>query len=1267
MNKFNKRMGRSRSGVSDIIGNLLILAITVTLFSSIMFYVANMPEPAEATFTDLEPSLSNIQDDSTIWVNVTHKGGQTLKGWSTGIYIFLNGTLIPELGIDDGGIGEDWKTGEVWRYKVPFANEITGLSIMIVDKDTNSIVWQTDLLGGVTNIQLPPIIGTRYTSPSPGLENRSMVLYVQVMDPNDDNITGVYADMTALGLGIKTLQPLSKNLYSVEISDKAKYIWDNRIIIISATDETGRSSSTLMTIRVNPASGGSSGGGGGGGDGEFPNFDINGLQGFALFEWNDWNLNNMGATNRNIFFKDTENAVLVMISKTVVNTIGKNELLVMNPNTKVVVTEVSSTGIPPNNFKYYGFIAGFYIYNSTVDTSTLGGNYSISATLTDSKTSPDTFTFNTWMLVLDGTIDSEYPTFKTYKGSFSLANEWTHFSVSDQARNKILVEIQTEGAYPYMIGSGNVEIRDFVWSTQVKRAPATTLAVNNSLNNWNGPVSNLWQVSAGNGVYRFVINLANCTSGAEWLSMDHAYILRFDVFKTTGETFLLTKVIYIDAPTTKYDIVAGLSNPGGAAWNTQSSLFYYFNDNSWLPPAILETTTDRKTSNPVVLKLEAGDINGDGSGDFASIMAYGFIKGNGGMNIDSINPVLYSSSYSGGFFKTVLPALGVTSVPSDLSLAVGNVDEDDDMDLVVAYGSTVYLYKNDGGWTRTALAKPAGGYVGTILDVRIADMDPPSAVSNDPLRSHDIVVVTANRIYVHQNADRAGNFYATNIISLQASSGVVDVFNYADGEEVIEGAITAGDYTVTRTQGQNQYLYEELSEVTLYNTVKTYPTNTGTGHNATDPLSDMRDIGDGFLYTIPVNRIMNITIWDNTYLDLPQGDIEVILVLNYSASDYLDSDNVLQFYNITTGSWQTLETITNGEHYREIPLNFITDANQLATLNVRFVNDETGILNIDALYINVTYQTGDSLTHIWNFQITPGTTYTFNLFASISGLAEGDMFKFQYSLDKISWTDITTISNTGSMVPITPASLPNTISGKTVYVRVIDTMENNPNPINDWVRVGYMYIKGLANLPDIGQSIKAFDIADVDGDGSNDIVVQSISSANREQVWVLYNGDYYSGTPPTLKSGIFNNNRLIYTSASTGTGYSSIEAGRFFGNWNDSYLDIILRKVNTFSGIDQTSKDVFSSSPSNTLISLSFLSSGLSSGKTVSAMTAQDIDGNGRCDLAVGYTDGSIIYFANYGGTTTTTGMWAGYSWQVYMIDQLESEVIDIAGGKVLI
>lgn len=1250
MKKFNKRIGRSRSGVSDIIGNLLILAITVTLFSSIMFYVANMPEPAQATFTDLEPSLSNVQDDSTIWVNVTHKGGQTLKGWSTGIYIFVNGTLQPELSVDDGGVGEDWKTGEVWRYAVPFQNEITGLSIMIVDKDTNSIVWQTDLLGGVTNIQLPPIIGTRYTSPSPGLENRSMALYVQVMDPNGDEITGVHADMTALGLGVKSLTKVSKNLYTVDISDKAKFIWDNRKIIISATDDTGLSSRALMTIRVNPASSGG-GGGGGGGTGEFPNFDINGLQGFALFEWQDWNLYNMAATNRNVFFKDTENAVVVMITKTVVNTIGKNELLVMNPNTKVVVPEVSSTGTPPNNFKYYGFIAGYYIYNVTIDTSTLAGNYSISATLTDSKTRPDTFTFNTWMNVLTGTGDADYPTFKTYKGSFSPANEWTRFSVSDQARNKILVEIQTEDAYAYMPNSGNVEIRDFVWATQVKRSPATTLAVNTTLNNWNGPVSNLWQVSAGNGIYRFVINLANCTTGAEWLPMNHAYILRFDVFKTTGETFLLTKVIYIDAPTTKYDIVTGANVEGGAAWGAQATLFYYENDNSWTPPIIMEESNNRKDDIVMPLRLQGGDINGDGIGDFAALVAIGDVVGSG-MKIDYVHPTLYLGTGS-NFFKIMLPSLGGNNAV--LYLDLGNVDQDDDQDLVVAYGTTVYLYRNDGAWSRTTIATGLSGIIG----VRIADMDAPSTTGNDPIRSKDIVIVTTSSIIVCQNKDGAGTFNPADRISLQPDAGTTPVSDWALAEETVYGTVSAGT-NLNNTRGEaSQYNYEELWEENTFASVTTYPKITGTGHTAGETLSDMWYNNDSLLYTILPSKVMNITSWDYTGLSDPQGEIEVNMVINYSASGYAIGESIpLQYFNEATGKWVTLTSFSNGAGYLEIPLDFITVATDLIDLNVRYVNSPNGTLNLDVMSIRVEYPSGDSLEHIWSFTVTAGTGYKFNLFTAINASADGDAFKFQYSKDKVTWTDIITVTNTEPLASIAPVSIATDLSGQ-LYVRVISTGPGSSTPSNDWIKVGQMYISCTATLSKIGKSIQSFDIGDLDGDGSNDIVVCTISQTNnRGEIWALYNRDFYA-SPGVLSSGIFdpdNIKQIIGPLATIYSGVDNIEIGRFFGNWNDTYLDLVVRIDNALYYVDQTVKGTFTG-----LTGLTFIN-----GMTVTRMVAEDIDGNGRCDLVFGTSGGDIVLWANYGGTTTY-GPWAGYTWQRYLIDNLSETIYDISGAGVAV
>ncbi len=69
---------------------------------------------------------------------------------------------------------------------------------------------------------------------------------------------------------------------------------------------------------------------------------------------------------------------------------------------------------------------------------------------------------------------------------------------------------------------------------------------------------------------------------------------------------------------------------------------------------------------------------------------------------------------------------------------------------------------------------------------------------------------------------------------------------------------------------------------------------------------------------------------------------------------------------------------------------------------------------------------------------------------------------------------------------------------------------------------------------------------------------------------------------------------------------------------------------------------------------------------TVTKMVAEDIDGNGRCDLVFGTSVGDIILWANYGGTTSA-GPWAGYTWQRYLIDNLGQTVNDISGAGVAV
>ncbi|HUT27871.1 MAG TPA: type IV pilin N-terminal domain-containing protein, partial [Methanomassiliicoccales archaeon] len=250
MSKFNKKLSKSRSGVSDIIGNLLILAITVSLFSTVLFFVTSMPAPVEATFTDLEPSIS--ADIDGVLISVTHKGGQTLNNWSTGIYIFVNGAYTGELYIASGGIADEkWETGDVWVYNQSYNGTLDSLSMLVVDKNSNSIVWQSDLIGGASDIALPPIIGNRWTVPMIGTKNKPLTFHITIIDPNDDlDYSSARLDASYLnGVSNVPLIYNGGNMFSAVLTPTV-VSEEGTTVIITASDLAGNTGRALMSVVV---------------------------------------------------------------------------------------------------------------------------------------------------------------------------------------------------------------------------------------------------------------------------------------------------------------------------------------------------------------------------------------------------------------------------------------------------------------------------------------------------------------------------------------------------------------------------------------------------------------------------------------------------------------------------------------------------------------------------------------------------------------------------------------------------------------------------------------------------------------------------------------------------------------------------------------------------------------------------------------------------------------------------------------------------------
>jgi hypothetical protein len=96
------------------------------------------------------------------------------------------------------------------------------------------------------------------------------------------------------------------------------------------------------------------------------------------------------------------------------------------------------------------------------------------------------------------------------------------------------------------------------------------------------------------------------------------------------------------------------------------------------------------------------------------------------------------------------------------------------------------------------------------------------------------------------------------------------------------------------------------------------------------------------------------------------------------------------------------------------------------------------------------------LEHTWTFNLSGGTTRTFYVEAYHSGTE--DNFKFQYSTDGRTWTDMLTVTKTIDNNTAQSFSMPSGLSG-TVYVRVIDTNRAANKKVLDTLSVDLMYIR----------------------------------------------------------------------------------------------------------------------------------------------------------------------------------------------------------------
>ncbi len=225
MNYTKRKVVWDRGGVSEVIGTILTLSITVVLFSSIISMVNQFPAPGDNVYTDFTATIEPINDwTDGAFIHITNTGGEQMTGLWTVIAVTVDDytCILNTQGTLDGityGLGpgvyghkgndngdENWDTGERWTL---FRNETqighaSDISVMVLDQERNALVWNADIQGE-SNVFGPIISEIRVDSDLRSLRSdpiqfgRNFYIFARVYDPDGDlDAASVIADLTSI-------------------------------------------------------------------------------------------------------------------------------------------------------------------------------------------------------------------------------------------------------------------------------------------------------------------------------------------------------------------------------------------------------------------------------------------------------------------------------------------------------------------------------------------------------------------------------------------------------------------------------------------------------------------------------------------------------------------------------------------------------------------------------------------------------------------------------------------------------------------------------------------------------------------------------------------------------------------------------------------------------------------------------------------------------------------------------------------------------------
>jgi len=739
--KFKKKW-LDNKGVSEIIGTILMLAITVVLFSSIMVFVTNMPQPISRPNADFLSSVTYIANNSGT-VTLTHNGGEALNGYETQLLVIVDGNIrLTPRTMAAGGLGATWGIGQKWTCWISSLSDLNTLEIMVVDLHSNSQIWDGKISAGRGNNA--PVILQRWTdsdtstlTADPIIEGDvGFSLFVRVTDA-DNNLLNVTVDASSIGSGSnKGNYSIKAGVWEFKFTNSITQasLFDGKPLLIKAKDRSvpAHWANATFLLTVSASERGPQGDPGPQGNPGPPSdqtFGDEGLPSYLKYLQGDqgyvvlgedtsnrvtgstpaaraWGLTANIGDAKTAFYQywTTPNSDGKLVgqgewtfirvgSKILKNLDATNSISIRNIFSNALVSPPDATS---SGFSLLSVSGTANIYQFKFNASKMSpGTYSVSIDLQSSAydSSPPAVFTTTFILYIESkSVYIFQPKITTYSDSSLTtlygSEKTKAFTLSDTSHCIIYVAITMQTVEgpptPSSVKVGDIKITDMVERSNLYGTPPTS-------DNMIGSVA----TQTSKTVYYFSIDL-RLKNGANFIPATTAYTLTVQNVADSDEGFYtLSLPIWINAATQSENYIVasngfGWYDSGSANFAHQDFLFQTENNRFFTTRVLDEKDTNPGSGGFYVYDPLYFDIDEDGDRDVLAAVNVAKDTHRLGVYINKVNE--YGSWEPRTILSQYTPAGANGKI---LAMAYGDFENDGDMDWIISNAAgQIWLFIN---------------------------------------------------------------------------------------------------------------------------------------------------------------------------------------------------------------------------------------------------------------------------------------------------------------------------------------------------------------------------------------------------------------------------------------------------------------------------------------------------------------------------------------------------------------------------------------------